>query len=53
MALIPHKADLNYEQQMKEYKQDNSRWGGNDMNKGMPVKDAPQQGQKTTDKPKG
>ena len=28
MALIPHKADPNYEQQMIEYAKDNSRWGG-------------------------
>ena len=38
MALIPHKADSNYEKQMEEYKKDNSRWGGEDMNKGMSVK---------------
>lgn len=36
MALIPHKDDPNYEKQMQEYKRDNSRWGGEDMNKGMP-----------------
>jgi hypothetical protein len=45
MALIPHKADPNYEQRMKEYQKDNSRWGGSDMNKGMPpAKPNPEQG---------
>lgn len=53
MALIPHKEDPNYQQQMQEYQKDNSRWGGNDMNKGMPPKESPAQGQKTTDKPSG
>ena len=36
MALIPHKADPNYDEQMKLYAKDNSRWGGADMMKGMP-----------------
>lgn len=36
MALIPHTADRNYEEQMKQYRKDNSRWGGDDMNRGMP-----------------
>ena len=43
MALIPHKADPNYESQMEAYKKDNSRWGGEDMNKGMPPRPSPQQ----------
>lgn len=38
MALIPHKEDPNYKQQMEEYAKDNSRWGGADMLKGMSVK---------------
>ncbi len=53
MALIPHRADPNYEEQMKEYNKDNSRWGGNDMNKGMPPKTEPAQGQKTGMPPDG
>ena len=53
MALIPHKADPNYEKQMEEYKKDNSRWGGEDMNKGMPPKQPPAQGQKTGMPPTG
>lgn len=53
MALIPHKADPNYEAQMVEYKKDNSRWGGEDMNKGMPPKQPPAQGQKTGLPPTG
>lgn len=36
MALIPHKEDPNYEEQMKLYAKDNSRWGGSDMMKGLP-----------------
>lgn len=36
MSLIPHKADPNYKEQMEKYNKDNSRWGGDDMNKGMP-----------------
>lgn len=36
MALIPHKADPNYDEQMKKYRQNNADWGGDDMNKGMP-----------------
>lgn len=54
MALIPHKADPNYEQQMKEYQKDNSRWGGNDMNKGLPpAKPDPAQGHKPGGVPDG
>ena len=41
MALIPHEADPNYKAQMEEYKKDNSRWGGEDMNKGMPPRVPP------------
>lgn len=53
MALIPHKADPNYKQQMEEYEKDNSRWGGDHMNKGMPPKQPPEQGQKTGLPPNG
>lgn len=42
MALIPHKADPNYEQQMKKYRENNSDWGGDDMNRGMPKPEAKQ-----------
>lgn len=45
MALIPHKADPNYREQMEQYNKDNSRWGGEDMNKGMPPKQPAAQGQ--------
>ena len=46
MALIPHKADPNFEERMKDYAKDNSRWGGDDMNKGLPPKTPLGQGQK-------
>lgn len=45
MALIPHKADPNYAEQMKQYEKDNSRWGGDHMNRGMPPKQPLHQGQ--------
>lgn len=46
MALMPSKSAPDYEKQMEAWKKDNSRWAGDDMNKGMPPKQPPQQGQR-------
>lgn len=52
MALIPHKQDPNFEEQMKQYRQDNSAWGGDDLFKGMPQKSPEKPGQNTLTLPK-
>ena len=38
MALIPHKEDQNYSDEIERYKRGNSEWGGDDLHKGMPPK---------------